>query len=63
MIDNTFASPINQTPADFGIDSNFHSATKYMGGHSVIFLQVLLLHRKHILIKFGIRNKFWRKFE
>ena len=34
MIDNTFASPINQNPADFGIDIIIHSATKYMGGHS-----------------------------
>jgi cystathionine beta-lyase len=33
-IDNTFASPINQTPADFGIDIVIHSATKYLGGHS-----------------------------
>ena len=36
MIDNTFASPINQSPADFGIDIIMHSATKYMGGHSDI---------------------------
>lgn len=36
MIDNTFASPINQTPADFGIDIIIHSATKYFGGHSDI---------------------------
>lgn len=36
MIDNTFASPINQTPVDFGIDICIHSATKYMGGHSDI---------------------------
>jgi cystathionine beta-lyase len=36
MIDNTFASPINQNPADFGIDIMLHSATKYMGGHSDI---------------------------
>ena len=34
MIDNTFASPINQVPADFGIDIIVHSATKYLGGHS-----------------------------
>jgi len=34
MIDNTFASPINQNPGDFGIDIIIHSATKYMGGHS-----------------------------
>lgn len=34
MIDNTFASPVNQNPIDFGIDIVIHSATKYMGGHS-----------------------------
>ncbi len=34
MIDNTFASPINQIPSKFGIDIMIHSATKYMGGHS-----------------------------
>ncbi|MEX0315867.1 MAG: PLP-dependent aspartate aminotransferase family protein, partial [Allomuricauda sp.] len=36
IIDNTFASPVNQNPADFGIDVICHSATKYMGGHSDI---------------------------
>ena len=36
MIDNTFASPVNQNPSDFGIDIIIHSATKYMGGHSDI---------------------------
>lgn len=36
VIDNTFASPINQNPADFGIDIIIHSATKYLGGHSDI---------------------------
>ncbi|NAY91160.1 aminotransferase class I/II-fold pyridoxal phosphate-dependent enzyme [Muricauda sp. JGD-17] len=36
LIDNTFASPINQNPIDFGIDVVLHSATKYMGGHSDI---------------------------
>lgn len=34
IIDNTFASPINQNPADFGIDLVLHSGTKYLGGHS-----------------------------
>lgn len=34
ICDNTFASPINQRPADFGIDIVVHSATKYLGGHS-----------------------------
>lgn len=36
MIDNTFASPVNQNPIDFGIEVIIHSATKYMGGHSDI---------------------------
>lgn len=36
VIDNTFASPINQNPIDLGIDVVLHSATKYLGGHSDI---------------------------
>ncbi len=34
LMDNTFATPINQRPLDLGIDLSFHSATKYFGGHS-----------------------------
>lgn len=34
LADNTFASPINQRPRDFGVDLVLHSATKYLGGHS-----------------------------
>jgi cystathionine beta-lyase len=33
VIDNTFASPVNQNPIDYGIDIVLHSATKYLGGH------------------------------
>lgn len=33
LCDNTFASPINQRPLDFGIDLSVHSMTKYIGGH------------------------------
>ncbi len=36
LIDNTFASPANQQPANLGIDIVIHSATKYLGGHSDI---------------------------
>ena len=36
IIDNTFASPVNQQPATLGVDLVVHSATKYMGGHSDI---------------------------
>jgi cystathionine beta-lyase/cystathionine gamma-synthase len=34
VIDNTFASPINQQPLTMGIDLVMHSATKYLNGHS-----------------------------
>lgn len=34
MIDNTFASPVNQQPIALGVDLVMHSATKYLNGHS-----------------------------
>jgi cystathionine beta-lyase/cystathionine gamma-synthase len=34
VIDNTFASPINQQPLSLGIDLSMQSATKYLNGHS-----------------------------
>lgn len=34
VIDNTFASPVNQNPLALGIDVVVHSGTKYLGGHS-----------------------------
>ena len=36
MIDNTFASPINFRPAEWGFDLSLHSGTKYLNGHSDI---------------------------
>lgn len=48
MIDNTFATPINQTPADYGIDIMIHSATKYMGGHSDICAGAVAASEEHI---------------
>lgn len=48
IIDNTFASPINQNPADFGIDIIIHSATKYMGGHSDICAGAVAASNKHM---------------
>jgi cystathionine beta-lyase len=34
IIDNTFATPVNQNPLGLGIDVVVHSGTKYLGGHS-----------------------------
>src|SRR6056297_2439636 len=36
IIDNTFASPVNQNPIDWWMDIVVHSATKYLNGHSDI---------------------------
>jgi cystathionine beta-lyase/cystathionine gamma-synthase len=36
MIDNTFASPVNFRPAEWGFDLSLHSCTKYLNGHSDI---------------------------
>ncbi len=48
IIDNTFASPINQNPLKFGIDIMIHSATKYMGGHSDICAGAVAASQEHI---------------
>ena len=40
VVDNTFASPALQRPLELGADIVFHSATKYLGGHSDTVLGV-----------------------
>ncbi|MCH7782055.1 aminotransferase class I/II-fold pyridoxal phosphate-dependent enzyme [candidate division KSB1 bacterium] len=42
MIDNTYASPINQRPIPLGTDYVVHSATKYLGGHSDVLAGVIV---------------------
>jgi len=34
MVDSTFGTPINQRPAEYGIDLVMHSGTKYLSGHA-----------------------------
>jgi cystathionine gamma-synthase len=34
VVDNTFATPINQRPLELGADLVVHSATKFLGGHA-----------------------------
>lgn len=41
VIDNTFASPVNQQPLALGVDLVMHSATKYLNGHSDVTAGVL----------------------
>lgn len=54
MVDNTFASPINQTPRDFGIDVIVHSATKYLGGHSDLTAGIVCGSKDYI-------TKVWKR--
>ncbi|HEY0652388.1 MAG TPA: PLP-dependent aspartate aminotransferase family protein [Chryseosolibacter sp.] len=46
IIDNTFASPVNQNPIDLGIDIVAHSGTKYIGGHSDICCGATMASKK-----------------
>ncbi len=41
MIDATFGTPVNQHPAEYGIDLVMHSGTKYLGGHSDLICGVV----------------------
>ena len=48
IADNTFATPINQRPIEHGIDLVFHSATKYLGGHSDLVAGVVVGSRERV---------------
>jgi cystathionine gamma-synthase/cystathionine gamma-lyase/cystathionine beta-lyase len=59
IIDNTFASPVNFRPLAIGFDLSFHSATKYLNGHSdlvagcVMGRAALINDVRHTLNHFG----------
>lgn len=42
VVDNTFATPVNQRPAALGADLVWHSATKFLGGHSDVSAGVVV---------------------
>lgn len=48
MIDSTFGTPINQRPAEYGIDLVMHSGTKYLAGHSDLICGVVAGRRELI---------------
>jgi cystathionine gamma-lyase/cystathionine beta-lyase/cystathionine gamma-lyase/homocysteine desulfhydrase len=45
VVDNTFASPYNQRPIEFGADLVAHSTTKYLNGHSDSVGGIVVAHR------------------
>jgi methionine-gamma-lyase len=42
VIDNTFATPFNQRPLQYGVDLVIHSASKYLGGHGDIIAGAII---------------------
>lgn len=48
LADNTFASPVNQRPIEFGVDGVLHSATKYIGGHSDVVAGAIVTRTKRL---------------
>jgi methionine-gamma-lyase len=60
LIDNTFATPIFQRPADLGADMVVHSATKYICGHGDVIAgliagkhELIQKIKKEVLYRFG----------
>jgi methionine-gamma-lyase len=47
-IDNTFATPVNQRPATFGVDLMLHSGTKYLGGHADLLAGAVAGREEHL---------------
>ncbi len=54
IIDNTFATCLNQRPFDFGVDVIMESATKYLGGHADLMAGVLVGSKEFIKQAKGI---------
>ena len=48
IVDNTFATPVNQRPLEFGIDCVVHSATKYLGGHADVTAGCVVSSREFV---------------
>jgi cystathionine beta-lyase/cystathionine gamma-synthase len=48
MVDNTFATPINQRPLELGADVVIHSGSKYLNGHSDVIAGLVAGNRKDL---------------
>ncbi len=57
VVDNTFATPYFQTPLTLGADIVFHSATKYIGGHSDCLSGLIVTKREDLKEQFSFLNK------
>ncbi|MGB0390804.1 MAG: trans-sulfuration enzyme family protein [Salibacteraceae bacterium] len=48
VVDNTWATPLYQSPCSLGGDISIHSATKYISGHSDVMGGILLTNREDL---------------
>ncbi len=51
VVDNTFATPLNQQPLKLGADVSMQSATKFIGGHSDLLAGILSVQDEALLKK------------
>ena len=56
VVDNTFATPINQNPLALGADLVIHSATKFLGGHADVLGGVLVGDVENVAAVFHYRE-------
>lgn len=56
VVDNTFATPINQRPLDLGADLVLHSATKFLAGHNDVMAGVVCGSRELVRTIFRFRE-------
>lgn len=47
LLDNSYATPLNQRAFQMGVDMTFHSATKYLAGHSDLVAGALCCRKAH----------------
>jgi len=52
VVDNTWATPLFQSPLQHGADISLHSGTKYFSGHSDVMGGVLLVDREELAEEF-----------
>jgi methionine-gamma-lyase len=57
VVDNTFATPVNQRPLDLGAEVVVHSATKYLGGHTDVIAGAIITKDEETF------KRIWRTYK
>jgi len=57
IMDNTFATPINQRPIEHGFDIVVHSATKYLGGHADVTAGIVVARTE------ALWERIWKTYK